>query len=81
MFTCPNCKAQSPKLISTGHGIKCPACDVHISFSPAYLHNKAGLGHNAKNVTEVQKRHMWERTIGADNKVVMRSNPSREWYW
>ncbi len=83
MFKCPGCGVDTPKLIGvTGVGLKCPMCFVPTkTISPSYMHVKAGLTGEAKNVTVAQKKHMWERTIGENNKVVMRSNPNREWKW
>lgn len=75
MFNCPNCNADTAKLVADGRQnpngtwLKCPACsckrdDAYVGI----MHQSAGNKH-APNMTEIEKRHLECRVPGPDNMV------------
>lgn len=82
MFDCPNCKSVASKLICSGDGLKCPNCYCPSTrMSGANYHNKAGLRGKAKNLTEVAKAHIWDRTVSNDGKTVISRSSGKTWRW
>lgn len=83
MFDCPSCGSKADKLImSGGQGLKCPNCFVNAPrLGGANYHNKAGLRGKAKNLTEVAKAHIWNRTTSSDGKTIIDRKTGKKWSW
>lgn len=84
MFTCPHCNQEAKTLIMTGMGyVGCYACSGNVSsrFNTANYHNKAGLTGKSKNVTEIQKAHIWARGRAEDGGGVINKKTGKEWRW
>ena len=79
MFTCPKCKSEVTTLVLR-EVLGCHNCQTKRSNSSVALHVKAGLGGEAKNLTETEKKHFLNRGLGADGKTcVCRDNPNKRW--
>lgn len=81
-FTCPSC-GSATKTLLTGIGkLACPKCYTPVNRRSAALHTKAGCEGEAKNITEIDKKHIFNRDIGPDGKTaVCRDNPRKRWNW
>lgn len=78
-FTCSICNCDTPVLVTTGgRGLACRECagSKTISHSPNF-HQKINLGNNT--ITEIEKRHISTRTIGADGQSVINKNTGKNW--
>ena len=84
MFTCPHCNQEAKTLIMTGLGyVGCYACsgNVRSTVGTANFHQKAGLHGSAKVVTEIEKKHIWNRTTSNDGTHVIDKTSGKQWKW
>jgi len=81
MFNCPNCKKETPKLMTSGHGLRCHSCFVPEKLMSCDTHVRIGTG-QARSMTMADHKHIWSRTIGSDGKtLVYKNNPNKRWSW
>lgn len=83
LFTCQKCNCETPTLVVSVGQLVCPDCrfgSKSMGHTPN-AHQYSVLG-NAGRVSELQKKHIYQRTLASDGKtVVHKSNPSKRWDW
>ena len=84
MFTCPHCNQEAKTLIMTGLGyVGCYNCSNtgHSTLGGANYHQRAGLKGVAKVVTEIEKKHIWQRTTSEDGSHIVDKSTGKKWSW
>ena len=83
LFNCQKCGCDTKTLVVSNGKLVCPDCKsgYNTSISVANSHQYSILGAAGK-VSELQKKHINQRTLGSDGKtVVHKNNPSKRWDW